>query len=112
MQSLVPWSVALILVLGACPALAAPQPKPVPVRGQGCVAAGIEARCLIVRDLSSGKLYNLTFRGMPPTIGEGIEFEGLPHQGPTACMQGVGLDVLSWSPKDSLRCKQKDAHKK
>ena len=112
MQRLVLSSVAMILALSVPSTFAASPPKPVPVRGQGCVATGIEARCLIVRDLNSGKLYNLTFRGMPPAIGEGIEFEGLPHQGPSACMQGVGLDVLSWSPRDSLKCKQKDAHKK
>ena len=91
---------------------AAPQPRPVPVRGQGCVAAGIEARCLTVRDLNTGKLFNLTFRGVPPGIGEGIEFEGLPHQGPTTCMQGTALDVVTWARKDSLKCKQKEAHRK
>jgi hypothetical protein len=89
---------------------AAPE-KPVPVHGQGCVAAGVEARCLVVRDLKTGKLYNLTFRGLQPAIGEGIEFEGLPHEGSTTCIQGVALDVTGWARKDTLKCKPGGTHK-
>lgn len=86
--------------------------KPAPIRGQGCVSAGVEPRCLVVRDLRAGKLYNLVFTGMQPTIGEGIEFVALPHQGPVVCLQGAAFDVTAWTRKDSLHCHPKAAQKK
>jgi len=86
----------------------APRPKtaPVPVHGQGCVAAGVEASCLVVKDTGSGVLYNLLIRGARPQVGTGIEFTGVPHEGPTMCMQGVPLDVTEWDRKDSVKCTQ------
>jgi hypothetical protein len=86
--------------------------KPTPIRGQGCVSAGVEPRCLVVRDLRAGKLYNLVFTGLQPTIGEGIEFVALPHQGPVVCLQGAAFDVTAWTRKDSLHCHPKAAPKR
>lgn len=86
--------------------------KPAPTRGQGCVSAGVEPRCLVVRDLRAGKLYNLIFTGIQPTIGEGIEFVALPHRGPVVCLQGAAFDVTAWTRKDSLHCHPKGAPKK
>jgi|HubBroStandDraft_1064217.scaffolds.fasta_scaffold04372_1 hypothetical protein len=81
-----------------------PKPAPVPVRGQGCVANGVEAGCLVVRDQGSGTLYNLLISGARPKVGEGIEFTGSPHDGPTSCMQGTPIDVSSWSENDTVKC--------
>jgi hypothetical protein len=47
-----------------------------------------------------------------PSIGDGIEFTGVPHNGLTTCMQGIALDVTDWARKDSLKCSQLEAPKK
>ncbi|MFZ0302994.1 MAG: hypothetical protein WAL75_09920 [Terracidiphilus sp.] len=81
-----------------------PKTAPVPVHGQGCVASGVEAGCLVVRDSNSGTLYNLLISGARPKVGEGVEFTGVPHEGPTMCMQGTPVNVTQWSDKDSIKC--------
>jgi len=82
----------------------APKTAPVPVHGQGCVASGVEASCLVVKDTGSGVVYNLMISGTRPQVGDGIEFTGVPHEGPTMCMQGVAVNVTQWSRKDSIKC--------
>ncbi len=77
------------------------------VRAEGCIEQGVEAGCLVVKDMKSGKLYNILVKGLRPGVGEGIEFTGAPHDGPTACMQGVAVDVINWAPKHSLKCSPK-----
>jgi hypothetical protein len=79
-------------------------PEAKPVHGEGCVEAGVEARCLVVRDVASGKLYNLLAKEPRPRVGEGIEFDGVVYQGVSVCMQGVPMKVTSWKEKDSLKC--------
>src|ERR1700740_1605364 len=99
---------AFAILLVVCPAaqvFAGVPEKPAPIHGQGCVAAGVEPHCLMVRDLRSGRLFNLFFKGIQPGTGEGIEFDALPHQGPSACMRGTALDVTGWVRKDTLKCK-------
>jgi hypothetical protein len=106
---------ALAIVLVTWPALlalAAAPGKPASIHGQGCLAAGVEAHCLVLRDLKSGRLFNLLFRGIQPAVGEGIEFDALPHQGPSTCMQGTALDVTGWVRKDTLKCKPGAAQKR
>ena len=78
--------------------------KPTPVRAEGCVEAGVEARCLMVKDLRSGTLYNLFVKGARPRVGMGIDFTGVPHNGPTYCMQGVALDVIRWARNAAIQC--------
>ncbi len=103
--------IAAIVVVAAV-SLAAQTPKPaqppktapIPVHAQGCVASGVEAACLVVKDTGSGIVYNLLIRGARPQVGEGIEFTGVPHDGPTSCMQGVAVNVTQWSRKDSIKC--------
>lgn len=112
MKYLVIAALTMLLVESAAAAIAEPPQKPAQVHGQGCVEPGIEARCLVVRDLKSGKRYDLLIKGLPPAIGEGIEFVGVPHEGPNICMQGIALDVIGWARRDSLRCKQGPAHQK
>jgi hypothetical protein len=74
------------------------------VRAQGCIEPGVEAGCLVVKDIESGKLYNILVKGLRPGVGEGIEFTGAAHEGPTTCMQGIAVDVIKWTRKTSLKC--------
>lgn len=98
-------AVVALMLAGAAPGFAGPSKKPAEVQGLGCVEAGIEVRCLMLKDLKTGKLYNLIIKGLQPDIGEGIEFVGVLHDGPNTCMQGIAVDVATWARKDSLRCK-------
>ncbi len=82
------------------------------VHAEGCVEQGVETGCLMVKDRQSGKLYHVLIKGLRPQPGSGIEFTGVPHDGPTSCMQGTPLDVISWVDKSSLECAQDGAPKK
>ncbi|MGD1108287.1 MAG: hypothetical protein ABR865_14690 [Terracidiphilus sp.] len=95
---------AVAMAASAATATAGPAPEPKPVTGQGCVEAGVEAKCLVVKDLKSGVLYNLLIKGMQPAVGTGIEFTGVPYDGMTVCMQGAPLTVTKWAPIGSLKC--------
>jgi hypothetical protein len=92
------------LIATALSPTAHPQ-KPSQIHGEGCVEPGAESRCLVARDLKSGNLYSLLFKGIQPSIGSGIEFTGMTHQGVTTCMQGTAIDVQTWKAKESLKCK-------
>jgi hypothetical protein len=103
---------AAMMLAGAVAAFGAgPAPDSNVVRGQGCVEQGVEARCLVVKDMKSGKVYNLLVKEPRPKIGDGIEFTGVPFDGVTYCMQGVVLKVTDWARKDSLKCNQGEAPK-
>ena len=96
--------VALSTALGAAPE------KPQQIRAEGCVEAGVEARCLFVRDVRSGLQYEIFVRGVQPALGTGIEFIGVPHHGMTTCNLGTAVDVQRWVRKD-LKCTQGTAPK-
>ena len=85
---------------------AAQAPDSKEVRAKGCVEPGVEARCLIVKDVKSGKLYNVFIKEPRPAIGDGIEFTAVPYNGVTYCMQGIAVQVTSWARKDDLKCSQ------
>lgn len=95
---------ATALIAGAAAAGASPAPEAKPVTGQGCVEAGVEAKCLVVKDVTSGVLYNLLIKGTQPEVGTGIEFTGTPYNGMTICMQGTPLNVTKWTRDSSLKC--------
>jgi hypothetical protein len=98
------------IALLAIPVTSAAQ-EPKPVKGQGCVAAGAEASCLVVKDMKTGVLYDLFFKGTKPAVGTGIDFTGVPRDMMTTCMQGKPLEVSSWSRVDSLKCPSNEALK-
>jgi len=102
---------AAITLLGILVTAAAAAQEPKPVKGQGCVAAGAEASCLVVKDVKTGVLYNLFFKGTKPAVGTGIEFTGVPSDMMTTCMQGKPLEVSTWSRVDSLKCSSGPAPK-
>ena len=102
---------SLLFVLANCSfAFPGPQPKPVQIHGEGCVEPGVETRCLVVKDVRTGAIFELFFKGLQPAIGTGIEFSGTPHHGVTTCNRGTALDVLSWVHKD-LKCTEGTAPK-
>jgi hypothetical protein len=104
--------VAAMAIAGAAAAAGAgPAPEATQVRAQGCVEAGVEASCLEMKDLKSGKLYNLLVKEPRPKVGDGIEFTGVPFDGMTMCMQGAPVQVTTWTRKDSLKCAQGKAQK-
>ncbi|MGB8259834.1 MAG: hypothetical protein WCE75_05770 [Terracidiphilus sp.] len=81
-----------------------PPEKPNEVHGSGCVQAGVEARCLVLRDLKSGKLYNLLVADPRPAVGDAIAFTGAPFDGATYCMQGEPVKVTHWERDATLQC--------
>jgi hypothetical protein len=103
--------VAMMLVVTAAASGAGPAPEPKQARGEGCVEAGVEMSCLVVKDVKSGKLYNLLVKEPRPKIGDGIEFAGMPFDGVTSCMQGIAVKVTDWKRKDSLKCSQGESPK-
>src|SRR5208282_5037274 len=97
---------ATVLAAAAVTAGAAPAPDSNQVRAEGCVQPGVETQCLVVKDVKSGKLYNVFIKDPKPAIGDGIEFAAVPFEGMTYCMQGIPVKVTSWVRKDSLKCTQ------
>jgi len=67
------------------------------ITGSGCVEAGVEAGCLVLKDSKTHDLYNLFFAGKPPAINTAIRFTGTAHQGPTTCMQGTPVNVKKFT---------------
>jgi hypothetical protein len=117
------FSVAIVLAAAASfsvafdlaqqqPEIPKPQPEPKKIHGEGCVEAGVDARCLIVRDVRAGKLYNIVVGDPKPTPGEGIEFTGTLHQGASVCMQGAAIEVERWARKETIKCRHTPAPKK
>ncbi len=100
---------SMMLAGAAMIAGAGPAPQSTKVRAEGCVQAGIETGCLVVKDVKSGRLYNVHIKKPRPEIGEGIEFTGVLYEGVTYCMQGIAVEVTTWAPKDSLKCTKGEA---
>ncbi|HEY2859009.1 MAG TPA: hypothetical protein VGJ21_11375 [Terracidiphilus sp.] len=94
------------------PEVPKPQPDVKKVHGEGCVEAGVDARCMLVRDLRAGRIYNILVGDPRPTPGEGIEFTGTLHQGANVCMQGAAIEVEHWARKESIKCRHSPAPRK
>ncbi|HXZ28648.1 MAG TPA: hypothetical protein VEG08_11700 [Terriglobales bacterium] len=88
---------ASMLALGQGASAGAPPAKSRAVHKSGKVEAGVEGGCLVLRDTKDHKLYNIfTSTGDVPKPGDEISFSGTQHDGPTACMEGIAVDVGSW----------------
>lgn len=97
-------ALAILAATAACAAQSEPQPAK-EIHAKGCVQSGVEAGCLVLKDVDSGKLYTLLVRGQGrPAIGSGIEFTGTPFRGMSACMQGALVTVSHWQTDKSLEC--------
>jgi hypothetical protein len=97
-------ALAAMTLAGATGLAGAPAPESKEVHAKGCVEPGVEVRCLIVKDVKSGKLYNVFIKEPRPAIGDGIEFTAVPYDGMTYCMQGIAMQVTKWVRKDDLKC--------
>jgi hypothetical protein len=73
----------------------APKKEVREVIATGCVLKGVEANCLLVKTLDGNTVYNI-YAKYPPEPGTVITFNGGPHNGPSACMEGLAVDVASW----------------
>jgi hypothetical protein len=81
------------------------------ITASGCVEAGVEAGCLVLKDSKTGTLYNLFFKSNPPEINTAIRFTGTQHDGPTTCMQGTPVDVKTFT-KLKMHCPAASTEKK
>jgi len=76
------------------------------IKGSGCVRAGVEAGCKMLRDTRTNELYSLFFSGdNDPGLNIAIRFTGNAHDGPSACMQGKPIEVVKWS-KMKMNCSE------
>ena len=91
---------ALVAMLGALAQSNKPAPKPKAeleeVRATGCTIQGVAAGCLLLKTLDGKTTYNIFTEDPKPDAGIVITIDGKPHQGATACKQGISLDVTRW----------------
>jgi hypothetical protein len=68
-----------------------------PIKVMGCVAAGVEAKCLVLRTIT-GKTYDITAAKPAPTPGSYGDVEGtLKTDGVTTCQQGPAINPATWT---------------
>jgi predicted secreted protein len=93
-------------ILAACAFTAAvaqtpkPAPKPKPqlreVRATGCIRIA-QSGCVLLKTLDGSATY--TFEAAPkPESGAVVTIVGTEHAGPSACKQGLAVDVTDWEP--------------
>ena len=91
------FALLLCLPLAASGQAQKKKPEIQEVKATGCVRKAVEAGCLLLRTLDGKTIYNI-FTTTKPEPGTVITIDGKPHRGPTACMQGIPIDVSSWEP--------------
>jgi hypothetical protein len=70
-----------------------------PIRVEGCVEAGVEAGCLVLR-ATDGKVYNVTAAKPAPAIGAYGEIVGaIKDDAMSICMQGSIVSPAAWTAK-------------
>jgi hypothetical protein len=76
------------------------------ISGAGCVAAGVEKGCLVLKDAETGTLYEVFFTGARPAPGTPIQFTGTFNRHTVSyCMQGKPVRVKEWH-QISMHCPQ------
>jgi hypothetical protein len=106
-------SLVLLILMIQASAAATPEPAKNAVRAEGCVRAGVQPHCVVLRDLKTGRLYDLLFRiTARPPVGLGIEFTGVLRPEPSSCMQGTAVEVTAWAHKASIQCSPGQAGKR
>jgi hypothetical protein len=67
------------------------------IKATGCVRQAPQSHCLVLETLDGGSTY--TFLAAPkPDLGSVITIQGKPHQGRSACKQGIAIDITDWEP--------------
>jgi hypothetical protein len=73
-----------------------------PIKVTGCVAAGVEAKCLVLRT-TAGKTYDITAAKPAPTPGAYGDVDGtLKTDGVTTCQQGPAINPATWTEKGKV----------
>lgn len=72
----------------------------------GCVVKGVEGGCLMLVT-KNGTKYNILAEEKP-VLGTWIQIRGTRHDGPTICMEGIPVRVLTWK-KLADRCPRTSA---
>ena len=68
-----------------------------PIKVTGCVAPGVEAKCLVLRTMT-GKTYDITAAKPAPTPGTYGDVDGtLKTEGVTTCQQGPAINPATWT---------------
>jgi hypothetical protein len=68
-----------------------------PIKVTGCVAAGVEAKCLVLRTMT-GKTYDITAAKPAPAPGTYGTIDGtLKTGGVTTCQQGPAINPATWT---------------
>jgi hypothetical protein len=97
--------VAGLLALGfvvaafLAPAFVTPSLADEAIKVTGCVAPGVEAKCLVLRTIT-GKTYDITAAKPAPTPGSYGDVDGtLKTEGVTTCQQGPAINPATWTEK-------------
>ena len=84
------------------PALVTPSLADEPIKVTGCVSAGVEAGCLVLRT-TAGKTYDVTAAKPAPTPGAYGDVDGtLKTGGVTTCQQGPAISPATWTEKSKV----------
>ncbi len=68
------------------------------IRATGCIRK-TQNGCLLLKTLDGKNTY--TFMAAPkPDAGTIVTIQGTSHTGPSACKQGIPIDVTDWEPTD------------
>jgi hypothetical protein len=94
-------SAFIMLSIASSFAVANPQQKPEAeireIKAIGCVRQAAQGHCLLLETLDGETTYS--FIAAPrPDLGTVITIQGKPHQGRSACKQGVPMDITDWEP--------------
>jgi len=83
-----------------------------PVHGTGCVEKGVEAGCLVLKDVKTKDRVRLKFDDKPASVGTAITFDGVSHSGEVdPCQQGKIVHVQKWT-HIRMHCPRPTAKKK
>jgi hypothetical protein len=73
-----------------------------PIKVTGCVSAGVEAKCLVLRT-TTGKTYDITAAKPAPTPGTYGDVDGtLKTDAVTTCQQGPAINPATWTEKGKI----------
>jgi hypothetical protein len=89
----------LLALASVTPVFVTPSLADEPIKVTGCVAAGVEAKCLLLRTIT-GKTYDITAAKPAPTPGTYGDVDGtLKTEGVTICQQGPAINPATWTEK-------------
>lgn len=81
------------------PAFVTPSVADEPIKVTGCVAAGVEAKCLVLQT-TTGKTYDITAAKPAPAPGTFGDVDGtLKTDAVTTCQQGPAISPATWTEK-------------